>query len=720
MFNSSLLCRRSRTTLFSKETMELIVAVIFVLIALVFYTRFHPDLDEERPASPNRAQLPAAGQTGAGQNAQPPADNESPAAPNVAQSEPPRRQQQMSFADWLTEKAPSYIGRLGIVFLVIGLAFAVGYSWEFITAQVKVALGFLGAVGLIALGEFVMRKPSLTWYGHAIVGGGYALASFVAYAAQNIDSVKVIDDPVGSAIIMLLLSFVAMAHAVVRRSEWLALFASLLGLVTIGLSPATGFTLAATTVMLMAHQQVVMRKRWMSATIFALIGSYANFILFNWPSIADRPEMLISYLALFWASWDASLLGFYHQMQRKSPEQQLINRFVAMHKFPYVLVAAGAVNTLLFLVGAFRAVPSDAGWLWLVLVGLGSAHLVSAFFAHRFQWKLRFEVQMVAALCLMALGVALKLTEDVLVVLWFAIPVLHFAAMRAQVKGLSYLAGLITMAALAYYPGAGFTDRHAVFFGVQYNIFVGGFAIASMAATAFLFSRLGFGDQNESQMVSRFHGLVAVGIALFLTVVEVPSVYAPLVLALEALVLLVVARRASFFLAGLLLMLSAVAMLVTQYESAQPLVTVTVFAAAFLPRLLHKLDMLPYKRSSPAISLGLVDVMALYAAVGMLALTVLKLDGPWAATGVACEMVALVVAGIALRDSIVRSTGHLGIVASFYCLFHHAPWTWGMVIPIVVGLWLTYGIFRSGFADRASGDPEFCNLALQRRVQRVW
>lgn len=729
--------------------MELfIVLAIVIFFAMVIFPELRRGSDEDQPASPPAEQPPAAGgsgsaaapapsneQTAAALNEQPAAASEQPPAPQdppppapppAPQAPPPPRRPEVSLTDLISEKAPQYIGRLGIVFLVIGLAFAVGYSWEFITAPVKVALGLLGALALIAGGEFVVRRPALTWYGHAIIGGGYALASFVAYAAGNVDSVKVMDNPIASAILMLVISLAAMTHALVRGSEWLALLATLLGLVTIGLSPATGFTFIATTLMLMAHQQVVMRKRWMTATLFALVGTYVNFFLFNWnqlDALGKGPVLLISYLGLFWASWTATFLGFYHAMQRNRPETQLINRLVGIDQFPNVLVAAGVVNAVLFLAGAIAALPEDSGWLWLVLVGLGGAHLVSAFFARRLEWKLNYEVQTVAALCLVVLGCALKLTEDVRVVIWFAlIPLLHFVGMRMKFKAISYVAGVIAMAALGFYVGAGFQDRHAVFLGVQYNVFVGCFAIVSMAATAFLFHRLGYDDKKESEIVAHFHSLVAVGIALLLTVAETPAEYVPLVLALEGLVPLLVARRVGVFLAGVVLMLSALAMLVTQYESASLLITVSVTAIAFLPRLLHKLGMLLFSRNAqtkPFIALGLVDVMAVCAAIAMLAMTVLRLDGPLSATLVACEMVALTVAGIALRDPIVRGSGHLGALAAFYGLFVQVPWTWGAVIPTVVGLWLMYGIYRSGFANRANGDPEFDAMCTELGVTSV-
>ncbi|MBN1278869.1 MAG: DUF2339 domain-containing protein [Chlorobium sp.] len=78
-----------------------------------------------------------------------------------------------------------WLGRIGVVAVIIGVAFFLKYSFDnnLIGQAGRVMLGIVSGAAFLALGEVLHRKPHLARYGELLGGGGLAVLYLSFYAA---------------------------------------------------------------------------------------------------------------------------------------------------------------------------------------------------------------------------------------------------------------------------------------------------------------------------------------------------------------------------------------------------------------------------------------------------------------------------------------------------------------------------------------------------------
>ena len=155
-----------------------------------------------------------------------------------------------------------WLSRLGVSFIVLGIAFLIAYSFQYFGPIAKIVTGFTISSLLLALGEFIERKQKLVGYGHALAGGAWSLAYFTAYAMHHIESVRVIQDPLLGAIAMMAVAMAAIAYAFKKNSEMVAVLAVCLGFVTLSVSGLTLFSPIASFILTAALSFMVFKRQW--------------------------------------------------------------------------------------------------------------------------------------------------------------------------------------------------------------------------------------------------------------------------------------------------------------------------------------------------------------------------------------------------------------------------------------------------------------------------
>lgn len=78
-----------------------------------------------------------------------------------------------------------WIGRVGMIALVFGIAFFLKYSFDnrLIGETGRIILGIIGGLSLVAIGEYFQKKKAWRIYGQIFTGGGLAVLYFSIYAA---------------------------------------------------------------------------------------------------------------------------------------------------------------------------------------------------------------------------------------------------------------------------------------------------------------------------------------------------------------------------------------------------------------------------------------------------------------------------------------------------------------------------------------------------------
>jgi uncharacterized membrane protein len=261
-----------------------------------------PEPDAERPepgrrsGHPRPPERPAAAGAGAGTGQTPsgaPGGGatatgfEAPAAPG-------ERKQHVPLKDLLADALARYAGedvdletliggrwlaKLGIVVLVIGVALFLGYSLRYMGAAGRVATGAVTGVTLLAGGVALERRARYAIFARPLIGGGWALLYFTAYAAHNVEAARIITDPAPALALMGLIAVGMIAHSLRYRSEAVTGLAYFLAFLTVAISDVTAFTLGASVILAVSLVAVLRTTRWYGLALFGVAATYVNHLL---------------------------------------------------------------------------------------------------------------------------------------------------------------------------------------------------------------------------------------------------------------------------------------------------------------------------------------------------------------------------------------------------------------------------------------------------------
>ncbi|MDZ4837365.1 MAG: DUF2339 domain-containing protein [Candidatus Melainabacteria bacterium] len=617
------------------------------------------------------------------------------------------------WGDYLTRKAPVILSRVGVAVVVVGLCYAVGYSWQYFGAIFKILAGFGTAAAFVAGGEVFSRKKNWGWYGQAITGGGYALAYFVMYAAQNIESVKVLDDPLLAMWGLLVIAGASMAHSVARRSEAMALLSTLLAFGTISLSAVSGFTVLATVVLMVGLSIVVVRQRWYSVYGLACSGSYLTYLLFTQPQIeavggASGFWLSAGFLATFWLVWNVVSFRLFasrdHATEGGDVLEVLTDDVKALK--PRFLFGVSLLNGAAFIAASLYAIASVyADSVYILLAGLGAAYFATAIAARAVAWKENAVVSSFVGLALVSSALAMKLDPTATLAVWFfEVPLLVFIGLRN--KYVSFRAFALTLAVVSLgkfviegelYNGTPIFDYIVT---IPHNVLVGGFAACALGVTSFLYRRVvrvGDWGLSAADFAAVGYAVAALGLVWGLTLVQAPAYATAAILAVEALILGLAAQR--LYLATtsaaskVYLGTALVAALATASQIALPQIAIVLgitFAFAALYRTGRFATFVMAGRN------GLIYVVLTVAGIitGLL-LTYLKVDANALPVVASIEALVLLAVGFAVRDPIVRAASNVAAaLAALGLLAILGSWSWLVVIPTVVTLYAIYAAHR--------------------------
>jgi uncharacterized membrane protein len=320
---------------------------------------------------------------------------------------------QPSFA--ATEKAPSlgdrlksshdveemlgtnWLNKLGIVILVLGVAFFLAYQLKTLGPAGKVLVGFVTAGVMLGAGIWVDRKERYRILARAGIGGGWALLFFTTYAMYHVPAAQVLSSQAVDLVLMLAVAAAMVAHTLRYRSQVVTGLAFLLAFLTVTISHSNVYSLSASAVLAAGLVVIVGRMQWFELEVFGILASYLNHYLWLRPIIEPMngkrhpfPEFAASagILALYWAIFRLSYVfrrPTDERQERISTAAALLNTALLLALFKYqsthpewafwALLAIGAIETLLGQLPITRRRRSAV----IVLSTLGVVLLIGAF-----------------------------------------------------------------------------------------------------------------------------------------------------------------------------------------------------------------------------------------------------------------------------------------------------------------------------------------------------
>jgi len=293
----------------------------------------------------------------------------------------------------------NWLNKLGIVILVLGVAFFLAYQLKALGPAGKVLVGFVTAAVMLGAGIWFDRRERYRILARAGIGGGWALAFFTTYAMYHVPAAQVLSSQVVDLVLMLVVAAAMVLHTLRYRSQVVTGLAFLLAFLTVAISHSNVYSLSAGAVLAAGLVVIVGRMQWFELEVFGILASYVNHYLWLRPIIEPMhgkrhpfPEFAASagILALYWLIFRLSYVfrrpsNDNDRQERVSTAAALLNTALLLALFKYqsthpewafwALLAIGAIETLLAQLPITRRRRSAV----IVLSTLGVILLIGAF-----------------------------------------------------------------------------------------------------------------------------------------------------------------------------------------------------------------------------------------------------------------------------------------------------------------------------------------------------
>jgi uncharacterized membrane protein len=293
----------------------------------------------------------------------------------------------------------NWLNKLGIVILVLGIAFFLAYQLKTLGPAGKDLVGLLTAAMMLGAGIWFDRNDRYRILARAGIGGGWALLFFTTYALYHVPAAQVLSSQAIDLVLMLVVAAAMVTHTLRYRSQVVTGLAFLLAFLTVAISHSNVYSLSAGAVLAAGLVVIVGRMQWFELEVFGIVASYLNHYLWLRPIIEPMhgkrhpfPEFPTSagILALYWLIFRMSYVFRRpsHENERQehvSTAAALLNTALLLALFKYqsthpqwafwALLAMGAIETLLGRLPITRRRRSAV----IVLSTLGVVLLIAAF-----------------------------------------------------------------------------------------------------------------------------------------------------------------------------------------------------------------------------------------------------------------------------------------------------------------------------------------------------
>lgn len=320
--------------------------------------------------------------------------------------------------NWEAMVGGRWLNLLGMLVLVVGIALLSQQALLYLPPLGKVAFGAGLAFAMLVGGMLLERSEAYRWIGRTLIGGGWALAYFDAYAAYNVEQAKVIDSPGLALVVLVVVAAGVIAHSLRYRAQLVTALAFGLAFLAIVLTPVTVASLVAAAVLAAGLVAVARVLSWHYLAVVGVAGTYANHWIWlqkvaapapvatapvagNWLDAALPPE------AVFWLS--CGILVFYWLLFSWASLRRVSDNRGADASL-YLVVSVANTLGLVALLYTQVHYAFGAHYLWAVTAPVAIACAGLAFIDRRLEQRLLFLAN--AALSLTAFGATLPLAIE--------------------------------------------------------------------------------------------------------------------------------------------------------------------------------------------------------------------------------------------------------------------------------------------------------------------
>ncbi|MGE5369019.1 MAG: DUF2339 domain-containing protein, partial [Chloroflexota bacterium] len=266
------------------------------------------------------------------------------------------------------------------------------------------------AVGATLLvGGLVLERIEARYriFARTLMGGGWAVLYFTAYAAHNVEAARVIDDPATGLAAMMSVAAAMILHSLDFRSQLVTGLAYGLAFFAVGLTPVTLQSLIACAILAASQVALLRVLDWRTLALVAVAGVYLNH--WRWidavTTAARETGAPVLEHSSYWLS--LAIIGFYWVLMviasLSRPEVGQRDRLIQL--------TVSVANTIGMLAVAYLQVVAFEGRDLYLLSGAAATAYSGAAFASRRLLRVdlyRFNVALAGVLYAAALPIALE------------------------------------------------------------------------------------------------------------------------------------------------------------------------------------------------------------------------------------------------------------------------------------------------------------------------
>lgn len=195
-----------------------------------------------------------------------------PSVPPASKPEGPTFEQELGRV-WLV--------RIGIVLLITGLV--LGANWAYknwihhLSAGTRLTGLYLCSLLIGGTGIRLSKREGLQRYGEVLLAGGLAFFYYCTYAAHHVTRLKVIENPVTAAVLLLGAAGVIATVSWFRQSRTTAVMGIILASYATMIQPLDWLSAASNLVLAITGIALMLRPGWSAPGIASLCGTYGAF-----------------------------------------------------------------------------------------------------------------------------------------------------------------------------------------------------------------------------------------------------------------------------------------------------------------------------------------------------------------------------------------------------------------------------------------------------------
>ncbi len=190
----------------------------------------------------------------------------------VPQAAPPSR-------EWETILGGSWLNKIGVFVLVVGLALLLRYSFTQFGPLGRVAICLAASAALLAGGVVLERRERYRMFARGLLGGGWAALYVTVYAMHAVESARVVSSPVIGAILLLAVALGMIAHALRYRSQTVAGLAYFVAFATLAITDMASLPFLALVPLAASLLYVAHRFAWVRMALFGLVATYGVVVM---------------------------------------------------------------------------------------------------------------------------------------------------------------------------------------------------------------------------------------------------------------------------------------------------------------------------------------------------------------------------------------------------------------------------------------------------------